>query len=116
MSTTPRPDMLRPADGKQRVQRGGRGTEALFVRNFSGFDYVVAPSELCPPCSATNFDDHRADERSQGGPCAHLRAVEFLHDILKVDAFPWANSRIESPATTVAARCAGSSMRGLRAA
>jgi hypothetical protein len=25
------------------------GTEALFVRNFSGFDYVVAPSGSCVP-------------------------------------------------------------------
>src|SRR5882762_8358300 len=48
-------------------------TEALFVRNFSGFDYVVAPSDEVKEVRARTYE-----------------LVEFLHDIQKVDAFPWA--------------------------
>jgi L-lactate dehydrogenase complex protein LldE len=32
------------------------GTEALFVRNFSGFDYVVAPEGSCVHHVRDNFD------------------------------------------------------------
>jgi L-lactate dehydrogenase complex protein LldE len=65
-------------------------TEALFVRNFSGFDYVVAPSGSCV---------HHVREHLTAIPqtdeVARVRAntfelVEFLHDVLKVEALPWA--------------------------
>jgi L-lactate dehydrogenase complex protein LldE len=66
-------------------------TEALFVKNFSGFDYVVAPSGSCV---------HQVREHLTAIPqtdaVRHVRAstyelVEFLHDVLKVKALPWAN-------------------------
>jgi L-lactate dehydrogenase complex protein LldE len=66
-------------------------TEALFVQNFSGFDYVVAPSGSCV---------HQVREHLTAIPqtdeVRHVRAstyelVEFLHDVLKVEALPWAN-------------------------
>ena len=66
-------------------------TEALFVRNFSGFDYVVAPSGSCV---------HQVREHLTAIPqtdeVRHVRAstyelVEFMHDVLKVEALPWAN-------------------------
>ena len=66
-------------------------TEALYVKNFSGFDYVVAPSGSCV---------HQVREHLTAIPqtdeVRHLRAstyelVEFLHDVLKVEALPWAN-------------------------
>jgi len=88
------------------------GTEALFVRNFSGFDYVVAPSGSCVHHVRDNFDAIEQTSEVKEVRARTYELVEFLHDILKVDAFPWANSRIESACTTVAARCAGSSMRG----
>ena len=65
-------------------------TEALFVRNFTGFDYIVAPSGSCV---------HQVREHLTAIPqtpdIVQVRArtfelVEFLHDVLKVDAFPWA--------------------------
>lgn len=65
-------------------------TEALFVRNFSGFDYVVAPSGSCT---------HQVREHMTAIPQTPdvvavrertYELVEFLHDVLKVDAFPWA--------------------------
>jgi len=66
-------------------------TEALFVKNFSGFDYVVAPSGSCV---------HQVREHLTAIPqtdeVRHVRAstyelVEFLHDVLKVEDLPWAN-------------------------
>jgi L-lactate dehydrogenase complex protein LldE len=65
-------------------------TEALFVKNFFGFDYVVAPSGSCV---------HQVREHLTAIPqtdeVRHVRAstyelVEFLHDVLKVEALPWA--------------------------
>ena len=65
-------------------------TEALFVRNFTGFDYIVAPSGSCV---------HQVREHLTAIPqtpeVVQVRArtfelVEFLHDVLKVDTFPWA--------------------------
>ena len=65
-------------------------TEALFVRNFGGFDYVVGPEGSCVHHVRSNFD---AIEQTQGVKEVRARTfelVEFLHDVLKVDAFPWA--------------------------
>ncbi|PPQ33201.1 (Fe-S)-binding protein [Rhodopila globiformis] len=65
-------------------------TEALFVRNFSGFDHIVVPSGSCA---------HQVREHMTAIPQTPavkavrertLELVEFLHDVLKVDAFPWA--------------------------
>ena len=66
-------------------------TEALFVRNFSGFDYVVAPSASC-----FHHVRHKFDAIEQTPEVEEVRAntyeiVEFLHDILKVETFPWAS-------------------------
>ncbi|MGQ3676040.1 (Fe-S)-binding protein [Xanthobacter sp. TB0139] len=65
-------------------------TEELFVRNFTGFDYVVAPSGSCVEHVRMHLD-----AVEQTDDVKHLRAttyeiVEFLHDILKVETFPWA--------------------------
>ena len=65
-------------------------TEALFVRNFTGFDYVVAPSGSC----VHQVREHMtAIEQTPEVIAVRERTfelVEFLHDILKVEAFPWA--------------------------
>jgi L-lactate dehydrogenase complex protein LldE len=65
-------------------------TEALFVRNFSEFDYIVGPSGSC-----VHHVRHHFTAIPQTADVGHIRArtyelVEFLHDILKVEAFPWA--------------------------
>jgi L-lactate dehydrogenase complex protein LldE len=65
-------------------------TEALFVKNFTGFDYVVAPSGSCV---------HQVREHLTAIPQTPeviavrertFELVEFLHDILKVEELPWA--------------------------
>jgi L-lactate dehydrogenase complex protein LldE len=60
------------------------------VRNFSGFDYVVAPSGSCVHHIRGNFDavEQTADVKEVRSRTYEL--VEFLHDIQKADAFPWA--------------------------
>jgi L-lactate dehydrogenase complex protein LldE len=65
-------------------------TENLFVSNFTGFDYIVTPSGSC----AHHVREHlTAIEQTRA--VMHVRRstyelVEFLHDILKVREFPWA--------------------------
>ena len=65
-------------------------TEALFVRNFSGFDYVVSPSGSCVHHVRDNFDAIEQTDEVKEVRARTFELVEFLHDILKVDAFPWA--------------------------
>ena len=65
-------------------------TEALFVRNFSGFDYVVAPSGSCVHHVRHNFDAIEQTAEVKEVRSRIYEVVEFLHDIEKVDAFPWA--------------------------
>jgi len=83
-------------------------TEALFVRNFSDFDYVVAPSGSCVHHVRDNFDAIEQTAAVKEVRARTYELVEFLHDVLKVDAFPH-GFRIASGCTTAAALCAGSS-------
>ncbi|TKI06349.1 (Fe-S)-binding protein [Martelella alba] len=70
--------------------RDAAGCEALFVRNFSGYDHIVAPSASC----VHHVRDH-LDAIPQTEEVRHVRRhtfelVDFLHDVLQVRAFPWA--------------------------
>ena len=65
-------------------------TEALFVRNFSGFDYIVAPEGSCVHHVRDNFDAVEQTAAVTEVRSRTYELVEFLHDIQKVDAFPWA--------------------------
>ena len=87
-------------------------TEALFVRNFSGFDYVVSPSGSCVHHVRDNFDADRADRRGARrfarGPSSWS---SFCTTSRRSTRFPGPDFRIGSACTTVAARCAGLSTR-----
>ena len=65
-------------------------TEALFVRNFSGFDYVVAPSGSCVHQVRDNMTAIEQTDTVREVRDRTYELVEFLHDILKVRDFPWA--------------------------
>ncbi|MBV8806554.1 MAG: (Fe-S)-binding protein, partial [Sinobacteraceae bacterium] len=65
-------------------------TEALFVRNFAGFDYVVAPSGSCVHHVRDNFDAIEQTNEVKEVRTRTYELVEFLHDIQKADTFPWA--------------------------
>jgi L-lactate dehydrogenase complex protein LldE len=66
------------------------GAEALFVRNFAGYDHIVGPSASCIHHIRENLT-----AIAQTDEVKHVRAnafelVEFLHDVLGVRDFPWA--------------------------
>ena len=68
----------------------GAATEALFVRNFSGFDYVVAPEGSCVHHVRDNFDAIEQTAEVKEVRALTFELVEFLHDIQNAVAFPWA--------------------------
>jgi len=77
--------------GNSGCERDAAAVEALWVKNFSGADYVVAPSGSC----VHHVRDHLTAVE-QTAEVKRLRAntfelVEFLHDVLKVEDFPWAH-------------------------
>src|SRR4030095_14936943 len=68
-------------------------TERLFVKNFAGFDYIVGPSGSCVHHVRENLTTI-----SQTAEVTKVRArtfelVEFLPDVVKHQAFPWADFR-----------------------
>jgi L-lactate dehydrogenase complex protein LldE len=65
-------------------------TEALFVRNFARFDHIVAPSGSCVHHVRFNLDAIDQTPEVKAVRANTFELVEFLHDVLKVDAFPWA--------------------------
>lgn len=71
-------------------QQDAAPAEALFVENFKEFDHIVAPSGSCTHHVRAHFDAiaQTAEVKKVRGGVYEL--VEFLHDVLKVGAFPWA--------------------------
>ena len=65
-------------------------TEALFVRNFASYHYIVCPSGSCVNQVRHSFDAIEQTEEVLQVRAKTFELVEFLHDILKVEAFPWA--------------------------
>ena len=94
VSLSARPDLLRPADGEQRLPRG-RGAGRALRQNFAKFDYVVTPSGSCT---------HHVREKAAAPQ--HLELTEFLHDVLKVREFRGRSSRTRSGCTS------GAGLRG----
>ncbi|TDG04511.1 (Fe-S)-binding protein [Paraburkholderia guartelaensis] len=76
--------------GNSGCERDAAATEELFVRNFSDFDHIVAPSGSCVHHvrdHMTGIEQTAAVKKVRGQT---FELVEFLHDILKVNEFPWA--------------------------
>jgi len=71
-------------------QDDAAGTEKLFARNFAGFDYVVTPSGSCAHHVRDHFTAIPQTDKVRELRRNTWELVEFLHDVLKVDAFPWA--------------------------
>src|SRR3954470_6317896 len=59
-------------------------TEALFVRNFAPYDYVVGPSGSCVHQVRFAFDAVEQTEEVKAVRAKTYELVEFLHDVLKV--------------------------------
>jgi L-lactate dehydrogenase complex protein LldE len=71
-------------------------TEKLFVKNFSGsgLDFIVGPTGSC----VSHVRKHLLEGLPQTAQIKKVRErtldlVEFLHDVIKVQAFPWAEFR-----------------------
>ena len=66
------------------------GAEALFVRNFAGFDTIVGPSASCVHHIRNHLTAVPQTETVGEVRARTYELVEFLHDVLKAKAFPWA--------------------------
>jgi L-lactate dehydrogenase complex protein LldE len=85
-----------------------RATEDLFVRNFGGYEHIVAPSGSCVHHIRNKFTAAE-DTPERRHVSAHTwDLAEFLHDVLEVQEFPWAEFPHE-----VALHVSCSAIRGL---
>ncbi len=92
-------------------EKDAAATEQLFAKNFAGFDYIVAPSGSC-----THHVREHLTAIPQTPAVAKVRRstyelVEFVHDVLGVREFPWAEFR-----HTVGLHNGCASLRALRTA
>ncbi|CAB3809349.1 Lactate utilization protein A [Paraburkholderia ultramafica] len=76
--------------GNSGCERDAAATEALFVKNFADFDHIVAPSGSCVHHVRDHLSAIEQTAAVRKVRAGTLELVEFLHDVLKVDAFPWA--------------------------
>lgn len=62
------------------------GCNALFIKNFTGFDYVVAPSGSC----VLHIKEHLHGEKDPDSTINHkvYELTEFLTDVLKLKSLP----------------------------
>jgi L-lactate dehydrogenase complex protein LldE len=71
-------------------QKDAAAAETNFVNNFKAYDYIVAPSGSCVSHVRFYMDAiNQTDEVCQVRKNTY-ELVEFITDILKIDAFPWA--------------------------
>ena len=66
------------------------GAEALFVRNFAGYDHIVAPSGSCTHHVRDHLVAVPQTPEVQAVRKNTIELVSFVHDVLGVREFPWA--------------------------
>jgi L-lactate dehydrogenase complex protein LldE len=66
------------------------GAEALFVRNFEGYEYIVGPSASCVHHVREHLTGVPDSPAVQAVRTRTFELVDFLHDVLQVREFPWA--------------------------
>ncbi len=71
-------------------QAEAAATERNFVANFRGYEHVVCPSGSCVNHVRSKFTAIEQTPEVNAVRERTFELVEFLHDILKVEAFPWA--------------------------
>jgi L-lactate dehydrogenase complex protein LldE len=62
-----------------------RTTNTLFIKNFSGYDYVVSPSGSCVLHIKEHLSSYQNNEAAAKIRSGVLELTEFLTDVLKVD-------------------------------
>jgi L-lactate dehydrogenase complex protein LldE len=61
------------------------GCDELFVKNFSGFDYIVAPSASCVLHVKDHLHSHKNPEEAERIRTKIYELVEFLTDVIKIE-------------------------------
>jgi L-lactate dehydrogenase complex protein LldE len=64
--------------------------ERLFISNFKEYDCIIGPAGSCVKQVRFHFDTLEQTEEVKHVRQHTYELVEFLHDILKADSFPWA--------------------------
>jgi L-lactate dehydrogenase complex protein LldE len=91
------------------AQAEAAATEELFVNNFAAYDHIVAPSGSCVHHIRNKFTA-AVDSPERRHVSSHVWDLpEFLHDVLKVTEFPWAEFPHE-----IALHVSCSAIRGLK--
>src|SRR5580698_3425719 len=67
--------------------------EHLFVENFKEYDFIIGPAGSCVKQVRCHFDTIDQTDEVRHVRQHTYELVEFLHDILQVDSFPWAEFR-----------------------
>jgi L-lactate dehydrogenase complex protein LldE len=67
-----------------------RAAEALFAKNFAGYEYIVTPSGSCCHQVREHLTAIEQTPAVQAVRRNTYELVEFLHDVLQVREFPWA--------------------------
>ena len=65
-------------------------TEALFAKNFAGYDHIVTPSGSCAHHVRDQMTATLQTSAVQQVRRNTRELVEFVHDVLQVREFPWA--------------------------
>ena len=76
--------------GNSGCRDDAKATEALFVRNFKGFDYIVSPSGSCTHHVREHLTSIPQTDAVREVRSRTFELVEFVHDVLGVREFPWA--------------------------
>jgi L-lactate dehydrogenase complex protein LldE len=71
-------------------EKDAAGAEALFAKNFAGYDSIVTPSGSCTHHVRENLTAIPQTRQVQKVRRSVYELVEFLHDVLEVREFPWA--------------------------
>ncbi|WP_293943457.1 MULTISPECIES: (Fe-S)-binding protein [unclassified Sphingobacterium] len=75
--------------GNEGDQKNAAAAEALFCKNFEGFDYIVGPAGSCVKHVRQHFDAIPQTTQVQQIRKNTFELVEFLTDVLQVSEFPW---------------------------
>ena len=82
--------MLWSAHGKCRLAKGCGRRRSLICQEFSDFEFVVTPSGSCAHHVREHLDAVPETPDVQKVRRNTYELVEFLHDIVNADEFPWA--------------------------
>ena len=72
-------------------QANAAAAERLFVENFASYDYIVGPAGSCVKQVRCHFDAIEQTDQVKHVRSRVYELVEFIHDVLRITSFPWAD-------------------------